>query len=218
MLKECASHGYFRDEFCPLCGSKARFLLNDEEVEMIGRTMAGVLRHFPKTYGLEMEANGWVNLRDFITALGMRNRRLRFVKTHHIVGLIETDAKGRYQYVDGRIRATYGHSLDLDLDLPTEDIPEMLYYPTTEEKLPVVLETGLKPEDRKMVHLSLSWDAAYEAGSVRSKSPIILEVDASGAQTGGTTIMRAGKTVFLAKEVPPSFLKRSGRVPEEIGA
>jgi len=45
MLKECRSHGYFREEFCPHCGDEGKFLLNDEEVEILGRTMAGVLRH-----------------------------------------------------------------------------------------------------------------------------------------------------------------------------
>ena len=126
MLKECRSHGFFRDEFCPHCGSEGKFLLNDEEVEILGRTMAGVLRHFPERYGLEMDAHGWVDLRDFLTAVQIRNRRFRFVRQHHVVGLIETDPKGRYQFEDGKIRATYGHSKDLDLDLPTDGIPDVL--------------------------------------------------------------------------------------------
>jgi len=111
MLKECRSHGYFREEFCPHCGSEGKFLLNDEEVELLGRTMAGVLRHFPQRYGLEMDAHGWVDLRDFLTAIQIRNRRFRFVRQHHVIGLIETDPKGRYQFEDGKIRATYdgGH-------------------------------------------------------------------------------------------------------------
>jgi len=129
MLKECRSHGYFREEFCPHCGSEGKFLLNDEEVELLGRTMAGVLRHFPERYGLEMDAHGWVDLRDFLTAVQIRNRRFRFVRQHHVVGLIETDPKGRYQFEDGKMRATYGHSKDIDLDLPTEGIPDVLYYP-----------------------------------------------------------------------------------------
>ncbi len=94
MLKECRSHGYYRDEFCPHCGSEGKFLLNNEEVETLGRTMAGVLRHFPERYGLEMDAHGWVDLRDFLTAIQIRNRRFRFVRQHHVVGLIETDPKG----------------------------------------------------------------------------------------------------------------------------
>ena len=215
MLKECHSHGYFRDEYCPVCGSEAKFLLNDQEVELLGRTMAGVLRHFPERYGLEMDAHGWVDLRDFITAVQIRNKRFRFLRPHHIVGLVETDPKGRYQFLDGKMRATYGHSLDLDLDLPTENIPDVLYYPTTEEELHVLVEAGLRPSDRKMVHLSATYESAMEAGRVRSQAPVILEVAAKRARDSGVVIARAGKTVYTTKEIPGEYLSRSQRVEEE---
>ena len=216
MLKECRSHGYFRDEFCPMCGSEAKFLLNDEEVDTLGRTMAGVLRHFPERYDLAMDKNGWIDLRDFITALQSRNRRLRFLKPHHVVGLIETDPKGRYQFQDGRIRATYGHTFDVELDLPTENIPDVLFYPTTEEGLTKLTAEGLKPADRKMVHLSRTYEAALEAGRVKNPSPVILEVDTKAARAGGIVVMKAGKTVYLTREVPGEFVHRSERVPEEL--
>ena len=216
MLKECRSHGYFRDEFCPVCGSEARFLLNDEEVDMLGRTMAGVLRHFPERYDLEIDKNGWIDLRDFLSAVQSRNRRLRFLKPHHVVGLIETDPKGRYQFRDGRMRATYGHTLDIELDLPTENIPDTLYYPTTEEEFPNLQVGGLKPGDRKMVHLSRTYEAALEAGRVRNPNPVIVEIDAKGARAGGNVIMKAGKTVYLTQVVPGEFLHRAERVEEEL--
>ena len=216
MLKECRSHGYFRDEFCPVCGSEGKFLLNDEEVESLGRTMAGVLRHFPQRFGLEMDPHWFVDLRDFLTAVQIRNRRFRFLKPHHVAGLIETDPKGRYQYRDGRIRATYGHSFDVDLDLPTEGIPDVLYYPTTHEECNLVLQAGVRPSDRKMVHLSATYEAALEAGRVRVKSPVILEIDASSARAGGVVIKKAGKTVYLTTEVPPNYLRVSDRAEEEL--
>lgn len=216
MLKECRSHGYFREEFCPVCGSESKFLLNAEEVEMLGRTMAGVLRHFPERYGLEMDKHGWIDLRDFITGVQIRNKRFRFLRPHHIVGLVETDPKGRYQFLDGKIRATYGHSLEVDLDLPTENIPDLLFYPTTEEEFHLLVEAGLRPTDRKMVHLSATYEAALEAGRVRNQSPIVLEVDAKGARASGVVIQKAGKTVYTSREVPGEFLHRSQRVEEEL--
>ena len=216
MLKECRSHGYFREEFCPHCGDEGKFLLNDEEVEILGRTMAGVLRHFPERYGLEMDAHGWVDLRDFLTAVQIRNRRFRFLRQHHVVGLIETDPKGRYQFDDGKIRATYGHSKDLDLDLPTDGIPDVLFYPTTEEESHLLMEAGLRPSDRKMVHLSATFEAALEAGRVRIAQPLILEIDAKAARESGVVIHRAGKTVYTSKEIPNEFLRRSSRVEEEL--
>ncbi len=216
MLKECQSHGFFRAELCPVCGEEGKFLLNDEEVESLGRMMAGVLRHFPDRFGLEMDAHGFVDLRDFLTAVQIRNRRFRFLKPHHVIGMIETDPKGRYQYRDGMIRATYGHSLDIDLDLPTEGIPDVLYYPATPEECTVLLQAGVRPSDRKMVHLSATYGAALEAGRVHVKDPVILEIDASSARAGGVVIKKAGKTVYLTTEVPPDYLRISAHVEEEL--
>jgi len=202
---------------CPMCGaSNTRFLLKDEEIDSIGRMMAGVLRHFPERYGLEMDANGWVDLGEFITAVAIRNRRFRFLKPNHILGLVQTDPKGRYEFRDGRIRATYGHSLDVDLDLPTDTIPDTLFYPTSEEECSVLLGAGLRPSDRKMVHLSGTFNAALEAGRVRIQVPVILEINAKTARDAGVVIKKAGKTVYLTKEIPPEFLRRSERAEEEL--
>lgn len=206
MLKECRSHGFFRGEFCPACGSKAKFLLSDKELDNLGRTMAGVLRHFPERYGLDMDDHGFVDLRDFITAVQIRNKKFRFLKPHHILGVIETDPKGRYEFRDGRIRATYAHSFEVDLDLPTDNIPDILYFPTTEEESQILLEIGLKPADRSMVHLSHSYEDAVEAGKVRTDDPIILQVDTEKAREMGVVIMKAGKTVYVTKEAPPECL------------
>lgn len=206
MLKECRSHGFFREEFCPSCEGKGKFLLSDKELDSLGRTMAGVLRHFPERYGLDMDEHGFVDLRDFITALQIRNKKFRFLKPHHILGVIETDAKGRYEFKDGRIRATYAHSFEVDLDLPQDNIPTILYFPTTEEETQILLEIGLKPSDRKMVHLSHSYDDAMEAGRVRTDDPIILEVNTEKAIDQGVVIMKAGKTVYVTKETPPDCL------------
>ena len=200
-----------------MCGaSNTRFLLKDEEIDSIGRMMAGVLRHFPERYGLEMDANGWVDLGEFITAVAIRNRRFRFLKPNHILGLVQTDPKGRYEFRDGRIRATYGHSLDVDLDLPTDTIPDTLFYPTSEEECSVLLGAGLRPSDRKMVHLSGTFNAALEAGRVRIQVPVILEINAKTARDAGVVIKKAGKTVYLTTEVPPEYLKRSDRAEEEL--
>ena len=209
LLRECKDHGYFRDEVCPLCGQEGRFLMDTEELESLGRTMAGTLRHFPEKFELNMDPQGFVDLREFIGAVQRRKMRLRWLRPHHIIAIIETDPKGRYEYRDGKIRATYGHTINLDLDLPTAGIPETLYYSTTTEEVEIVIETGLKPSDRKKVHLSKTYNDALNAGKVRTPEPIILEIDAKKAQAAGIVIQKAGKTVYLAESVPPEFITKA---------
>ena len=208
MLRECGEHGYFRGETCPICGEPGKFLMSEEELSRIGRTMAGALRHFPEKFDLKMDDQGFVYMRDFISAIKRYNPRYHWLRPHHIVALIETDPKGRYQISNDLMRATYGHSLELDLKLPTENIPDHLYYPATPEEADIILETGLRPSDRKMVHLSKTYQDALNAGKVRVEAPIILEIDAAAAIKAGNVISQAGRTVFLAQEIPPEYLTR----------
>ena len=208
MLKECGQHGYFRAEVCPVCGRPGRFLMNDRELDHLGRVLTGILRHFPDRYGLTVDPQGWVALPEAVRAIGRKHPAYHWLRVSHLVAIAETDAKGRYEVRDDRVRATYGHTVDVDLDLPTENIPERLYFPVTSEEASIVLEVGLRPSDRKKVHLSKTAEDARNAGSVRTPEPIILEIDAARARTEGLVIKKAGKTVYLVDQVPAAFLRR----------
>ncbi len=215
MIRQCEEHGYFRGELCPVCGKEGKFILNDYETERLGKTLAGALRHFPEKFDLTMDPKGWVDVRQFVNAVRSRQRRFKWLRPYHIVALITTDPKGRYQYKDGYIRATYGHTIDVDLDLPTDDIPDILYYPATEEEKEFLLETGLKPASRAFVHLSATLESAVEAGKVRTPRPVVFEIDVPSATVTGVEIMRSAPNIFITKEVPPEFLKEI-EVPEEL--
>ncbi|MCK5397719.1 MAG: RNA 2'-phosphotransferase, partial [Thermoplasmata archaeon] len=176
--------------------------MNEEELDKLGRTMAGVLRHFPERYGLRMNKQGWVDLEDFINEVKNKQRRFKWLKPHHVLAIIDTDPKGRYQFRDGMIRATYAHSVDVELDLPTRGVPEFLYFPTTKEEKDILLETGLMPSDRKKVHLSKTIESAVVAGKVRDPEPLIFEINAKAMGDDDIIIGKAGNTVYVAENVP----------------
>jgi putative RNA 2'-phosphotransferase len=209
MLRECRDHGYFRGEDCPICGEEGKFLASERELDNLGRLLAGVLRHFPERFGLTMDDHGWVDMREFTTAVQTRRRDFHWLRPHHIHAIIETDPKGRYQHKNGAVRATYGHSFEVDLELPSDNIPDALFYPTTEEEVDILLETGIRPSDRKKVHLSKTFEDAEVAGKHRVDSPIILCVDAKDAIEKGIIIQKAGITVYVTDMIPPEYIKKS---------
>ncbi len=211
MLRECEEHGYFRDERCPVCDEEGKFLMSTEEMDKVGRTMAGILRHFPERFELEMDEQGFVSLREMVSGMRDNNRRMHWLRTHHVIALVESDPKGRYQVSGDSVRATYGHTLDLDLRHPTDNIPDELYYPATSDEAEIILEIGIIPADRRMVHLSKTFDDAFSAGSVRVDDPVILAVDTVRARADGVEIGRAARTVYLCKQVPPEYLSVSQR-------
>ena len=90
------------------------------------------------------------------------------------------------------IRATYGHSIEIELDLPTDDIPEALYWPCEPTEADAIVQLGITSGTRNHIHLSKTIVNALEAGHVRISRPTIIEVDTVRAVADGHTIYRAG--------------------------
>ena len=103
--------------------------MSDRETDILGRRMAGILRHFPEKFDLEMDLNGWVDIREMVEALKKRDRRMHWLRPHHIRAVSETCTKGRYDVRGDMVRATYAHTVEIELDLPSDDTPNLLYYP-----------------------------------------------------------------------------------------
>lgn len=200
MIRECEEHGYFRDERCPHCGEEGKFILSDKEVERIGRTLAAILRH--GKFEPDMDDQGWVPMQQVVALIRGRHTYMNWLRPRHIEALVETDPKGRYVVSNGKIRATYGHTIPLDIRLDCENIPDELFYPATPEEAELILESGIFPSDRAMVHLSLTYRDALRAGSVRTEDPVILVIDTGVCMELGSDIGRAAKTVYLCRSVP----------------
>lgn len=208
MLGECVEHGYFRGDVCPICGQKGKFLMSDRELDSLGRIIAGVLRHFPEKLGVSIDGHGWVDISEFVHAIGSSRSGFHWLRNHHIEAIALTDPKGRYQIDGGMVRATYGHTINLDLsDLPDADLKEY-FYPVTEEEMDVILEHGLNPIDRKHVHLSGSIEKAIEAGRVRTEDPLILRIDGKKALKNGIKIYHAGIDVYITERIDPDLLSK----------
>ncbi len=215
MLGKCDEHGYFRGDACPVCNEKGKFLMSDRELDSLGRIMAGVLRHFPEKLGVMVDGHGWVDISEFVEAVGGSRSGFHWLKEHHVEAIALTDPKGRYQIDGGMIRATYGHTVDVRLDdLPPAEIDEF-FYPVTEEEIDIILEGGLNPIDRKYVHLSGSVEKAIEAGKVRTEVPLILRIDGKKAREDGVQIYRAGKAVYVTERIDAKYISKAEGTPTE---
>ena len=67
MIRECPVHGYFSDDdLCPACNSEGKFIMSTRERDGMARKLALVLRHAPEKFDLEMDINGWIDVRDIV--------------------------------------------------------------------------------------------------------------------------------------------------------
>jgi putative RNA 2'-phosphotransferase len=145
-----------------------------------------------------------VEVDDLVAGLRRTGRR---VTADDVRRAVAADSKGRYELVDGRIRAAQGHSVDVELGLAPVTPPDVLYHGTVARFLPSILATGLRPGSRQFVHLSPDVDTARTVGRRRG-TPVVLVVDAAGAHAAGSVFRRASNGVWLTDAVPPRYLRR----------
>lgn len=185
----------------------------DSALEHLSRFLSLLLRHKPSLLGLWLDSDGFtenVNL----SSLAQRLRDQRgfdWVTPDHIVEVVDSDPKQRYEIKNGKIRATYGHSVPFvePLEHPTslDDLPEVLYHGSTKEASEEILSSGLKPMGRRHVHLSRLMVDAEEVARRRTDEPVIIAVDTHPAVLDGDVKFRAAtEDIFLASEIPPRYL------------
>jgi putative RNA 2'-phosphotransferase len=174
---------------------------NDNAVR-ISMRLSYVLRHRPDTAGIELDANGWVDVESLVAALSANGDAVLLDEIEHVVA---TSEKQRFELVDGRIRAAQGHSVSVDLDLTPLTPPDVLFHGTVERFLPLIAEQGLRSMERSHVHLSADETTATKVGQRRGV-PVILQLRALQMNQDGHDFFRAANGVWLTVKVPPNFL------------
>ncbi|RLI74973.1 RNA 2'-phosphotransferase [Archaeoglobales archaeon] len=199
-LGKCRRCGDFEGK-CE-CG-KGKVIIDGMKREKVSRFLSGLLRHFGFKFGLEIDSNGWANLDDVEKVI-----LKKFGVTKDAIELIvKFDRKERFEIKNPKIRAKYGHSIDVNVNWSENNkIPEKLYHGTHPKNVNSILQEGLKTMKRKEVHLSATIQEAIEVGKRYAEKPAILEVDAKALVNSGFEVRRKGK-VYTTDFVPPKFIK-----------
>ncbi|MFQ5952412.1 MAG: RNA 2'-phosphotransferase [Candidatus Omnitrophota bacterium] len=171
----------------------------------LSKFLSYILRHDPGKYGLQLDKNGFTDLEKVLDVL--RGRFKKFQK-EDLLRLVESDPKGRFEISGERIRATYGHSVEVQPMSESVEPPEVLYHGTSEESMERIFADGIKPMDRQFVHLSLNEKDAYVVGSRHTEEPVILKIMARQASLDGLKFFKE-RNLFLVKEVPPVYIKKN---------
>ena len=170
--------------------------------ERISRFLSYLLRHRPREYPLSFDAQGFVSWRDVVE---MVQDRFREVTEADIRLVVAGAQKKRFELKDDKVRATYGHSFPVDLGLEAVEPPAQLYLGVARDLAQSILRHGLKPRDRRYVHLSPSLEEALAAGKRHDPAPAVVVVDAQAAHVEGVRFFSSGP-LFLAENVPPQYL------------
>ncbi|MEV7952820.1 RNA 2'-phosphotransferase [Streptomyces sp. NPDC088252] len=180
--------------------------MDERRTVKVSKYLSKHLRHQPERIGIALDANGWVAIDELLRAMARNNFPISRTELDHVVGVND---KRRFAVENGRIRASQGHTVPVDLALPSAEPPAYLYHGTVGHALDAIRSEGLRPMNRTHVHLSPDRETATRVGARRGR-PVVLSVDASAMHHAGHTFYVSANGVWLTAAVPPAFLRLRG--------
>jgi putative RNA 2'-phosphotransferase len=153
---------------------------------------------------LKLGEAGWVSAEELLQAVNRHGVSLTLDQLKHIVA---TSDKKRFAFSeDGlRIRASQGHSVEIDLKYPPQAPPETLYHGTAVQFLDSIRQNGLQKMERHDVHLSAETKLTLQVGGRHGK-PALLTIRAGDMHRAGFVFRCSANGVWLVDQVPPQFI------------
>jgi putative RNA 2'-phosphotransferase len=163
------------------------------------------LRHRADDFGIELDKQGFADV-DAVWKQVTKRYKNEFSYNDLLKVVEGMGEKKRFELLDGRIRARYGHSAVRTIEYDPVEPPEYLYHGTTQQALKSIREEGLKPQQRQMVHLSLDADWANTVGKRHSKDSIVLRVRAGEMAAAGHEFYHPEPKHYLTTAVPVAYI------------
>ena len=179
--------------------------MNEKEAIRTSKFLSLILRHEPQQVGITLGEAGWVDVQELLEAVNRHGVKLTLDELKYVV---DTNTKKRFAFSeDGqRIRASQGHSVEVDLQYSPQTPPEILYHGTATRFLDSIRKDGLKSMARHDVHLSAETKMTIQVGGRHGK-PVLLTIRAGDMHRAGNVFKCSANGVWLVSQVPPEFIE-----------
>lgn len=171
----------------------------------LSKFLSWVLRHRPDAVGITLDDAGWT---DVDTLLAQARAHGRPLTRELLERIVAESPKQRFALSeDGRrIRASQGHSVEVELGYEPATPPEVLFHGSVARNMAAIRTDGLRKMSRHHVHLSPDEATARSVGGRRGE-PVILRVAAGRMHREGHIFFRSANGVWLTEHVPPEYIE-----------
>ena len=173
-------------------------------LQKISKTISYALRHNPTQFNVTLDEMGFCKIDDLLD--GLKENKIN-IDISILKEIVDSDEKGRYEIVNDKIRALYGHSTKNEIVKKPSKPPKVLYHGTTNEAYNKIMRDKLSHQQRQKVCLSANIKTAEKVALRRTKNPIIIEVDAEKAYTNGVNFYKEPNDIWLSDDIPCKYLK-----------
>ncbi len=182
-------------------------MISERQITHISKFLSLVLRHQPETIGIQLDRNGWTDIDELLEKANNCGVKFDRETLDHIV---TTNSKKRFAFNDtlDKIRASQGHSVEIELGYTNQKPPKRLFHGTGEKFVQSILDTGLEKRSRQHVHLSSDFETAIKVGQRHGK-PFVFNVLAEQMYNDNFQFFISDNGVWLTDNVPTKYLKRN---------
>lgn len=147
-----------------------------------------------------MDGCGWVFTSDLLLKLNIDIVLLEKI--------VKENDKKRFEFNQdkSKIRASQGHSIKINLDIPEAIPPLHLFHGTQKANLDLIKASGIKKMNRNHVHLSKDEDTAIIVAKRRGEEFVILTIDALKMKQDGYKFYKSKNKVWLTDHVPSEYI------------
>lgn len=181
--------------------------MDAKQLNETSKFLSYVLRHEPQAIGLQLDRDGWGDIKSLIAGAAKYGRTLDIALIQTVVSRSD---KRRFSISDDglRIRAVQGHSIaSVSMQHAEKEPPEFLYHGTATRFLESIWRQGLIAGARHHVHLSQDITTAIAVGQ-RYGKPVVLKVEALRMYQQGLNLFQAENGVWLAESVRAIFISQ----------
>jgi len=182
-------------------------MINEKELTNISKFLSLVLRHKPETISIQLDKNGWTDVNILLEKANTYGVKLDKAT---LINVVTTNSKKRFAFDNtlDSIRASQGHSVEIELGCKNQKPPEILYHGTGEKSVNSILETGLEKRSRQYVHLSSDVETAIKVGQRHGK-PFVFKVLSEKMYNDGFEFYFSDNAVWLTENVPAKYLSNA---------
>lgn len=174
--------------------------MDDKSLVKKSKYLSLILRHNPGKVGLTLDSAGWASVNDLLKAVGW--------SFFDLTEVVTKNDKKRFEFSEDqrKIRASQGHSIEVNLEYAISDPPEFLYHGTSRNHFDSIRDQGLLKMDRHDVHLFANKDKALEIATKRRPKPAVLTIQAREMVKGGYLFRVSTNQVWLVETVPSKYI------------
>ncbi len=171
----------------------------------VSKFLSYVLRHKPEEVGISLDSNGWVSVDELLSKAAQNGRSISKEQLERVVA---NNDKKRFAFSDDgtKIRASQGHSVDVELGYSSAVPPEILYHGTADRFIDSIRKSGLQKQSRQHVHLSATKETAAAVGR-RHGRLVILTIRAAEMHHDGIEFYLSDNNVWLTDTVSCKYIE-----------